>query len=232
MSQKDGTGKGYTEGFAFVSVDDLLQVTVPDDPNSATYHSRVKDITEGQIIIAWPTHRRMRLPAKKNQRLSFSYLHNKIPYAFDGVVGERRDHPIPEVAIHSVGPVEKTQRRQNFRVKCLIPVEITGTPDAPAGDDPSKNILFIKTVTVDLSAGGIGVHLPKDSSEGTLVDIKLSLPDQEPAIKIRCRIAYTRQLPENVAMFHWGLQFLAISEREQARVRRYCQRQQLQRLQQ
>ena len=228
MAANDGEGKNFSGELNFISINDLLQVGMPGDKSAGNYLSRVNNISQGRIVIAWPTQQGIRLPVRLNQTLNISFLHNEIPYAFDGIAVETVETPIPEVVIAPAGSVTKTQRRQNFRVKCLVPVEITGRIDVPGRTDPAECILFVKTVTVDLSAGGIGAHIPREVPEGTLVEVKLSLPDKGPAIKIPCKIAYTDPLPDNLAMYHCGIQFLAISEREQSRIVRYLHRQQIQ----
>ena len=81
-----------------------------------------------------------------------------------------------------------------------------------------------------LSAGGVGIRWHKAIPEGTPVEIKLDVPDEGPVMKIPCRIAYTKNLPDNASMNHSGIQFLSISEREQARIVRYLNRLQIQRL--
>ena len=136
----------------------------------------------------------------------------------------------PEITVIPVGPVIKTQRRHNFRMKCLVPVEITWTDYSPDANKGGENIETITTSTFDLSAGGIGIRWPKAIPEGTPVEIKLDMPDKGPLMKIPCRVAYTEKLPDNPSMSHVGIQFLAISEREQARIVRYLNRLQIQSL--
>ena len=115
-------------------------------------------------------------------------------------------------------------------MKCLVPVEITWTDYSSDSNNGVENIETITTSTFDLSAGGVGIRWPKAIPEGTPVGIKLDIPDKGPLMKIPCRVAYTEKLPDNPSMSHVGIQFLAISEREQARIVRYLNRLQIQSL--
>ncbi len=211
-----------------VSINDSLQVTVADDPNPSNYYSRVQNIEGGKLFIAWPTQRGIRLPARIEQKLNFTFLRDGIPFMFSGVVDEKDGGSLPQITIIPVAPIVKTQRRQNFRLKCLMPVEITWTEYSSGPNKGKEKIQKITTSTYDLSAGGIGIRYSKAIPEGTLAEIKLKLPDDDPVIKIPCRIAYTERLPENPSMSHTGVQFLEISEREKARIVRYLYHLQIQ----
>lgn len=227
---KDGEKKHNAEKLDYIAVNDLLQVNAADDPNPSNYRSRVNDIAEGKIIIAWPTQNGIRLPVRSGQELRFTFLHNDIPHAFTGMTEKTINEPLPQVTITPVGFVIETQRRNDFRLKCLVPVEISGKFDMPESDDESKHTICIETETFDLSAGGVSIRYSKNIPEGTLIEAKLKLPDKSPLIKIPCRVIYSDQTPENLDMYRVGIKFLAITQGEQARIFRFLQRMQLQRL--
>jgi c-di-GMP-binding flagellar brake protein YcgR len=227
---EDGSEVFEAGNFEVLSINDSLQVAVAEEKNSSNYYSRVENIEDGRIVIAWPTQRGLRLPVRRDQKLDFTFLHDRIPFVFSGIVDETNSGSLPEITIIPSGPVVKTQRRHNFRVKCLVPVELNWTAypsDSNKGKEGAENI---KTSTYDLSAGGIGIRWKKAIPEGTPVEIKLDIPDDGLLMKIPCRIAYTEKLPDNPSMSQIGIQFLAISEREQARIIRYLNRLQIQSL--
>lgn len=227
---EDGTGASEVGNYETLSINDSLQVTVAEEKNSSNYYSRVNDFQEGRIVIAWPTQRGIRLPARRNQKLVFTFLHNGIPFVFSGIVDETNSGSLPEITVIPFGPVVKTQRRHNFRVKCLVPVELSWTEYSPDSNKGRERVERIKTSTYDLSAGGIGIRWQKAIPEDTPVEIRLDIPDDGPLMKIPCRIAYAEKLPDNPSMSRIGIQFLAISEREKARIIRYLNRLQIQSL--
>jgi len=124
---EDGVEENDPGNLDVISINDSLQVTVADDAKPSNYYSRVNNIADGRIIIAWPTQRAIRLPVRRDQKLNFTFLHNGIPFVFSGIVDETNGGTLPEITILPVGPIIKTQRRHNFRMKCLIPVEIAWT---------------------------------------------------------------------------------------------------------
>jgi c-di-GMP-binding flagellar brake protein YcgR len=224
----DESNRNYFDELkSHITINDILQVRIMDDPNSDTYHSRIDDISEGKLVIAWPTNRGIRLILHRDQILDFFFVRDGTPHMFSGLVDETKQEPLPQITVILSSAVSQVQRRQNFRVKCLIPVEIAGTiREDPRSDETT--VLNIKTVSNDLSASGISVRFAKRIPEGSLINIKLSLPDSKPPIGIPCSIIYSEYLTENQILYRTGIRYLALSESERARIVRYVYRTQLQ----
>jgi c-di-GMP-binding flagellar brake protein YcgR len=208
-----------------ISINELLQVRFLDDPNTATYYSRVNDISEGRLIIAWPTHGGIRMLVHMDQMLEFHFMRDEVPHEFTGMVDETHPDPLPQMTIIMSSEISRVQRRQNFRIKTLIPVEITGIIKDPR--DNSEVMLNLRTITCDLSASGMAIRHPKLIPEGTALDIKLTLPDNAPAIKLPCQVMYSDIPAEKQTLYRTGLRYLMISESERARIVRYVYRTQL-----
>jgi c-di-GMP-binding flagellar brake protein YcgR len=205
-----------------LTINELLQVQVPGDHNPAGYYSRVNNMADGKIVIAWPTNRGIRLPLRVDQLLDLSFAREGVPYAFSGLIDETILEPLPQISIILTSSISQSQRRQNFRVKCLVPVEILGAvQDSGNSGGETTKIVDIKTVTYDLSAGGLAIRHSTGIPEGSLVEVKLELPDSGPAIKIPGRVAHAENLAGHRTQYHVGLHYLAISERECARILRY-----------
>jgi c-di-GMP-binding flagellar brake protein YcgR len=214
-----------------ITVNELLQVTASNDPDHSGYFSRVNNISSGKLEIAWPTQRGIRLPVRRDQILEISFVRDNVPYMFIGSVAEIINEPLPQITVIPSSTIEPNQRRQNFRVKCFIPVNITGTVHTSDSNDAADKFVSVSTVTFDLSAGGMGVRCEKGIPEDTILEVKLSLPDEGPVMKIPGKVAYSENLPDNPLLYHWGIKYLAISEREQARIVRYLYRVQIESLQ-
>jgi c-di-GMP-binding flagellar brake protein YcgR len=177
-------------------------------------------------VIAWPTNGGIRLMARQDQILHFSFMSKGVPSAFTGLIDETSMDPMPQITIILSSAVTQVQRRQNFRVKCLVPLEITGSI-MEGSKDGTATPLSIQTTTYDLSAGGLAFRHQKRIPEGSLVEIKLGLPDNKPAIKAPCRIIYSEVFAETSKLYRTGMQYLAINEAERARIVRFVYRTQL-----
>ncbi len=211
---------------SYLGINEPLQVQIAEDTNPATYSSRINDISEGRLVIAWPTNGGIRLLVHRDQMLDFAFVRDGTAYSFTGLVDETHSEPLPQITVILSSAVMRVQRRQNFRIKCLIPVEIVGSIKENVRDETTTP-LDIRTTTYDLSASGIAIRYPKRIPEGTLLEIKLGLPDNGPAIKAPCRVIYSENLTENVTQYRTGIHYLAITECERARIVRYVYRTQL-----
>jgi c-di-GMP-binding flagellar brake protein YcgR len=210
---------------AYIAVNELLQVRILDDPNTATYYSRINDVSEGRLSISWPTNAGMRLLVHRDQMLDFYFLRDEVPHEFTGMVDDMNSDSLPQITIILSSAITKVQRRQNFRIKTLIPVEITGSYQDPK--DQAAKALNIRTITCDLSASGMAIRHAKKIPEGALLEAKLGLPDGGAAIKIPCQAIYSDDPSDQQNLFRTGLRYLALSESERARIVRYVYRTQL-----
>ncbi|MBN1567073.1 MAG: PilZ domain-containing protein [Acidobacteria bacterium] len=210
----------------YIAVNEILQVRIADDTESPTYYSRINDITEGKLVIAWPTHRGIRLLAHRDQMLTLFIMRGEEPHEFGGLVDELDSSAkMPQITIIPGSSIIRIQRRQNFRIKSLIPIEIAGQMRDPK--DGSLSAFAFQTTTYDLSAGGVAILYSKHLPEGTPVEIKIALPDGVSIIRLPCRVIYSESIPDNPALYRTGIRYLMITEKERARIVRYVYRTQL-----
>jgi c-di-GMP-binding flagellar brake protein YcgR len=211
---------------SLITVNDLLLTRNPDEDNQSNHYCRINDISEGKIVVAWPTSGGVRLMVHTDQILDFSFVRDGIAYSFSGLVDETVLEPLPQVTLIQCSAIMRVQRRENFRIKCLVPVEIGGTVKERTQND-NVSVLGFKTTTYDISASGISIRYYRSLPEGALLDIKLSLPDNKPVIKVPCRVVYSEKLIEKTMQYRTGMHYLVISESERARIVRYVYRTQL-----
>jgi c-di-GMP-binding flagellar brake protein YcgR len=209
----------------YIGINEILQVRILEDKNATTHYSRVNDLSEGRLVISWPTQLGVRLLVHRDQMLQFHYMHNEVPHEFIGLVDEMNTEPLPEITVILSSTIARVQRRQNFRIKVMIPVEITGTLKDPK--DNTVIALNIHTVTCDLSGSGMAIRNHKMIPEGSLLEIKLSLPDNAPVIKLPCSVEYSENQGDNHTMYRTGIHYLTISESERARIVRFIYQTQL-----
>jgi len=212
------------------TINELLRVRLPDDPNSKDYYSRIEDIVEEKLVVTLPTDNSgTPLPVHPDQMLGFSMVREGIVYSFNGLVDKVVDQPLPVVTIIVSSTIERVQRRQDFRVKCLLPIEIVATlPEI--SDELQPTALHLKTNTYDLSASGVSLRIATLIPDGTFPLITLSLPDGGPPIKVSCLVVHSFPPPENLDRFHIGMKFINLEENNKARIVRFIYRTQLKRV--
>jgi c-di-GMP-binding flagellar brake protein YcgR len=209
-----------------LAINELLQVQLQDEPNPATYRSRIENIVDGKLLVSWPTNGGIRMPVHADQMLNFSLVREGNAYSFTGLVDSTATEPLPQITVIINSEIHQIQRRQNYRMKSLVPIEISGEVKG-SSEKESTLPLFFKTTTYNISAGGVAIRNPKGVTEGSLLEAKLVLPDKAQIIKAPCRVVYNEPAFDNTRLQQSGIQFLEISEKERARIVRYIYRTQL-----
>lgn len=194
-----------------------------DASDSLTYPSRVNDITGDTIAIGWPTDRGVRLPIHDKQKIWISFVRQDAAYAFGGVVESREQHPIPQLIVRPTGVPERTQRRQYFRVRTAVSVDMIGTrPDSTA--EKAAEVIHLRTHTYDLSGSGIGVRGDTALPQGMTLEVKLTLPNEIPIIKAVAKVVHSEPVAGTTTanpIYHTGIYFLSISEHDRSRIIRH-----------
>jgi len=206
---------------------EILQVRIPNDPTTTTYYTRVMSISGGVLTVPWPTDRGIRLIARKGDCLDFYFIRGGIPHVFSGIVDKTDPTgPLPQITIITVDPARKIQRRQNCRVKCMLPIEVVSTiREDPS--DPSSPMLVLRTVTSDISAGGISFRHAKQLPPGAQLNLTLTIPDGRQPINIPCVVIYSEYFSEHQLLYRTAVRFIALGESDRARIVRFIYRTQL-----
>ena len=211
-----------------VEVNDILQIKIVDDPNSLSYRSRVEDIVGDWMIIGWPTSNGVLVPIHLNRPLSLSFVREDAAYLFVGVVQEREREPFPHLKVHLLGPRERLQRRQFFRVRVPIWLEIKGARSFRENPDA---VLYLKTHTYDLSGSGVAIRSETSIPVGTILEAKLLL-DQLPPLKATAKVVSSESIvtPDRKTLSHIGMSFVELKESQRTRLVCYVFRVQRQEL--
>jgi c-di-GMP-binding flagellar brake protein YcgR len=209
-----------------ISADDLLRIRNTEDENARAYEGKVLSLIEGKPTISWPHSSGVRMLLHKDQILHFQFKRAGVLFEFSGLVDDLARAPQPLMTIIISSQIQEVQRRLNTRISCCLAVEIVGSiRENP--EDTTQTSVYFKTVTSDLSAGGLAVKHLKRIPGGALLEAALSLPDGGPDIKVPCRSVYSDEPQDEQMMFRTGLQFLAIREADRARIIRYLHKAQM-----
>ena len=107
---------------ASIEVNELVQVSFPDDKPARTFSSRVEDVKENDFYLSWPTDAGNRVPLHAGESLQLSFTREDAIYGLQVKVEKTITQPIPMVVVQVSTPIQRTQRRENVRVRALLPV--------------------------------------------------------------------------------------------------------------
>jgi len=222
LSSGDGTSERARKEVV-IEVNDILQVQFPNDPNSFSLRSRVDDIVGDRVYIAWPTDKGIRVPIHKQQTLTISFARDDAVYAFTGIVEHTWRRPLAQLSLLVIGPPQRIQRRQFFRVKCLLPVEFLGEQPSLDEDDSAPKIIALKTHTYEISGSGLAIRHSSSIPSGTMLDCKLSLAPENAKMKILCRVVHSSRINAHTqtGRYHVGMFFISIRDADRTRIVRH-----------
>jgi len=209
-------------------IGELLRVEQQDDDVTRSYYCRIENISDRMLEVTWPTEKGVPLSVHPNQMLNFSITYRDNAYSFGGLVEKAVREPLPLVTVMVSSTIQRIQRREYFRGKYPLPLEVV----IPTPETEEAMPLHLKTHTYDLSANGVSLIAKMPITEGAVLKIKFSLPDGGPPVKMACRVVHCLVSPNGPDKFHIGTQFLTIDENSMARIVRFINRMQLKRVRQ
>ncbi len=205
---------------ATIRINDILQVTRPDDPDFIPCQSRVEDCGEGILVIAWPSDRGTLISIHDGQVLTLSFVRQDAAYVSNAKVLLSGQEPIPFLKVQLLGPAARHQRRDFVREQVAVAVEMVGVI---ASARKGETVAFIKRSTFDLSGGGFSLRWESPLPLGSVLEAKLTLPDGDLPIKATVRVVTLDSIEVSGSqhIYHIGLSFSLITEKERRRIVRF-----------
>jgi c-di-GMP-binding flagellar brake protein YcgR len=208
-----------------VKINDLVQVRVLGSEPSSTYPCHVDDIVKGLLILSWPTYAGATIPLRNNQPLSLYFIKEDAVYNFEGAIQETQQEPAPRIAVRQTGQIQRIQRRAFFRVRAMLPVQLTGIIESgSSGGGGKDNILHIVTSTVDVSGAGLAIHHNAPIPTDSMFDIKLTIEKDEPPLKLLGRVVHSEPVIglTDRRLYHIAFFFVLIKEAQRRTIVRRC----------
>ncbi len=85
-----------------------------------------------------------------------------------------------------------------------------------------ERLLIFNSYTENISEGGVKVFLEEKLHTSTVVDLELSLPDEQKPIKCKGELIWVKEIPpagtEKYSLFDTGIKFIEISERDKKKI--------------
>ena len=155
---------------------EILQVTqkldiVENDLNSQAqelFFSRIEDVRENTVLITPPFRKGISLPPRIGRTVMARVVSDKVPYSFESTLLRYVSEQLPLWEISKPSEYNKIQLRSDVRLEIGLKASLEVL-------DSSDEKKIIKTLTRDLSAGGLQVVLPQLIPVGTVVKVNVCL---------------------------------------------------------
>ncbi|TYR82570.1 glycosyltransferase [Priestia megaterium] len=191
-----------------------------------TYRCKVVDYTHNQIFVDYPLNEKTQRTTflTKGTKLNVTFIgEDKAVYTFlSEVIGRTiQDIPVIQLTYPGDDELEAVQRRNFFRVPATLEVHV-------AHQKNQQEIL--KTLTSDISAGGMAVSFQKRGhfQVGDLVAISIEFPVENKKELIELQgevIRVTEPIPNKVGKL--SLQFINLDKKVKEKLVRYTLKRQL-----
>lgn len=198
-----------------LAINDPLELQILDEKGLVTCSSRVHDLVDGRIQLSWPTRSGIRVPVHKDQELVLFFTRSDGIYSGKAVVDAAVPHPTPMIVVHAISGMERTQRREYFRVRVSLPVKLVGLESGSKGTQSNKTSgLHIIARTLDISGGGLSIHKEFPILPGTEFDIALTLEENEPPLELKGRVVYSEPIKtfKGRQLYRVAMAFVEIKE--------------------
>lgn len=132
--------------------------------------------SDGTYYVSAPIYEGRIYPISVGAKLNLYFVEKENFYKFRAKVLERsRKAAISLLKIQVLGEIKKIQRREFFRFECIIPVKyrVVGSSNTVLNKDEN----FKKTITRDLSGGGVCIKLEEKLNTGDVIECELFLDD-------------------------------------------------------
>lgn len=180
------------------------------------FNSKVLDLYDNEILIAWPMLKGEAMAAGENQPLEVSFSQGNARYLYHTTV--RQVFAQEALAMEQPRQVQKTDFRKYPRTAVDLQVLYTEKGPAAAPGQKSGSLL-------DISGSGLRMATEHIYSPGTPISLSFSLPggDQELAVEIEARvvrIVVADDLKDPVE-YHLGLEYTSVDRKIQEMIIKY-----------
>jgi c-di-GMP-binding flagellar brake protein YcgR len=170
-------------------LNDRLQIAIKGrEEISATYVSRVQNISSGDVVIQWPNSRGVRAPLQENSLLRIYFIKKSEALEIDARVLNLTAYPHYLVLIRCEGQPRKIQRRDYVRVPAMIDVRLTARLAMLSATPEERAAYAITTTTVDISGGGFNIHNSMPLEMDSLYDVKMNIPTLEKPLSVTAKV--------------------------------------------
>ena len=114
---------GYKD---MIEIGGKLEIVIKRIPRKIKGYSMVQDITsEGELVITQPMRDGIPVVIRLNDTLRVFFFQEESCFAFDGKPIERfKIENANMISIRQISPIEKVQRRQFYRLRIVLPVNL------------------------------------------------------------------------------------------------------------
>lgn len=204
-----------------LTTNQLVTVTIAQDDANGQLKSRFEGVEGGLAWFSAPTVRGVTVWPPLGATVKVSWLRPDAVYSFTSTVREVRSTPVPMLGLVPPKHFEREQRRESARVDAWL------VPDEVVAERANGGEQLLEGVVTSLSAGGALLWLKEPLALGSVLRLRLRLPNDEESMDLRGEVV--RMSTRQAAARRWyavGVRFISPTLHDSKRLAGYVLRQQ------
>lgn len=172
-----------------------IRLVVGEKADAGVYRARIEDFRNGKIVITSPEFAFGHTRLRRNVQVVVQFTRQDAVYQFRSRITVRTTKGKRQNLLDPPSKIERIQRRAFVRVEMILKVQYAELPDEPDWER-LQDLSWHKTSIADISAGGVLMGLESPLSEGTVLILKINLPDETGfpgAVLAEVRRTFTRE---------------------------------------
>ena len=225
---------------------ELKKIRHVETPEEVSYVSRfLYQKSADEAVIEMPVKSGVLVPLEPNELFQVCFYTTKGLYQCQSqVVSRHYEDSLPVAVIKLRSEFEKLQRRQYYRMECLLQMEFCSLSEdeydellaqksdswnAPAQKDQpeeereNERLRFYSGVTLDISGGGVRFNSSHEAQAGDIIALRIAFTEEE-VRKIQilfARVLTVVPVQNRSGLFEHRVEFVSISNAERECIIRY-----------
>ncbi len=197
-----------------------LSAVGKEDGSGKYYVSKVYDLfDDNRVGILVPTERGEFVPLDIGSRLKLCFYTDEGLYQCKCMVKERfKKDRYFILVVKFTSDLEKLQRRQFFRISCIIKVRYRKPPQ-----NEEQTVPWQEATAVDISGGGMRFNSVEYRGDDNSYEIEFDIPLDNLMVhfKVIGRIVYISDLANRSGMYEYRLEFMGLQPKQREAIVRY-----------
>lgn len=210
-----------------VKVNHKVELEIFEDPAKGVYSSRVDEVLDDRLAVAWPTVGGLPVEARVGSKVRVDCISGQaITRLLTEVLGRQRD-PIPVLWVAIPDKIIRIQRRQFVRLDISVGVKF-GILWAPEPFDGPTPIMF-EVKTRDISGGGLALVTEIRLMPKTQLDMVIDLPEKRISAVGEVVQIHQVETDGEISRYWLGVRFIGIDKSDREFIIKFIFREQIER---
>lgn len=196
-----------------INIGEKLEIIVKrNSQEDVKGYSMLQDITSaGELVITQPMRDGVPIEIRPSDSIRILFFKEEGCFAFDGrPINRFKIKNVDMISIRQISSIEKIQRRQFYRLKIVLPVEIKLLDD-------KEGSTILKGYSVDISGNGLRLNIDQKLDVNSIIKCNIKLSSNE-TLSVKGRVVRVALDNKFAYKYDIGISFVDIPNATQDRI--------------